>query len=178
MNLIKLRPQPLTDETFAPYGRVISGSMQDKPDFVKESGTTGWRLRLEIAKPLYMTIRTPPGTLTVTRLERHSNVTQTFVPLGGGAAALVVAKSARKDQLPKPEDAAAFLLDGSVGYALHFGTWHSLDRFPVSGTSTTWFAITDSDTQTDLANLQRGTSLYTEVIDLAATWGAFVEIDP
>lgn len=174
---MKLRPQPLDDDAFAPYGRLIGWQRQGEPDFINEGGTAGWRLRLKIAKPLYMVLRTLPGTRIVTKLERHLNVAQTFLPLGGSKAALVVARPTRDDELPKAEDAAAFLLDGSVGYALHIGTWHSLDRLPVSEAATLWFMITDSDTQADLASVPMGTAVHTEMIHLPTVWGCPIEID-
>lgn len=177
MKSVKLRPQSLTDDAFAPYGRVIGGNAPSEPDFINENGTRGWRIDLQIAKPFYMTLRTAPSSLTVSKLEHHVNVTQTFMPLGGGAAALVVAKPTPRKRRPSAEDLAAFLLDGSLGYALHVGTWHSLDRLPVAGTSTTWLIITDSDTQADLVNVSRGTAAHTEEIDLPAEWGFSVEID-
>lgn len=177
MNPLKLRPQLLTDDAFAPYGKVISGSTRSGPDFVNEGGTTGWRVDLQIAKPLYMIMRTPPGTLTVARLERHINVSQTFLPLGGGRAALVVSRPTLHDPLPRPKETAAFLLDGSVGYAIHVGTWHSLDRLPLAATSTTWLMITDSDTQADLVHVARGTAVHTEVVHLPEAWGFPIEID-
>src|SRR5690554_5549457 len=100
MKACRLKPQLLTKDAFAPYGRVIGGGEEGEPDFINEGGTKGWRADLQIAKPLYMSLQTPPGTQSVAQLERHLNVTQTFLPLGGGAAVLVVAKPAHDNELP------------------------------------------------------------------------------
>lgn len=176
VNILAVKPQPLTEESFAPYGRVIGGGERREPDFNNEGGTKGWRHDLQIEKPLYMTLETPPGTRIVSQLECHLNVTQTFLPLGGGPAALVVAKPTHHG-LPEPDDVAAFLLDGSVGYALHVGTWHSLDRLPTSETATMWLMITDSDTQADLVNVRTETAVHTRTMQLTEKWGFPIEID-
>lgn len=177
MKTIKLKPQLLTSEAFAPYGRVIGGDAHGEPDFANDGGTLGWHIDLKIAKPLYMMLRTPPADRYVNQLERHLNVTQAFLPLGGGMATLAVAKPTDEGRLPKLEDITVFLLDGSAGYALHVGTWHGLDRMPVSDESTMWLMITDSDTQADLANIPKGIAKHTEVVDLPQTFGVSVEID-
>lgn len=176
MDVLKLRPQPMTAEAFAPYGTVINGDRQDEPHYSSDIGTAAWRVDLDVAQPLYIALRTPPSTLLVTQLERHFNVQQTFLPLGGATAALIVARPTSGDDLPGPQDVAAFLLDGSFGYALHVGTWHSLDRLPVTAADTNWFMITHADTQADLANLATGNATHTQVIDLKSIWGMPIEI--
>ncbi len=177
METIKIKPQLLTAEAFAPYGTVIGGEGQGDPDFANDGGTLGWRVDLNIAKPLYMTLRTPPAGRVVTELERHLNLTQAFLPLGGGKATLAVAKPTEGGRLPTPEEVTVFLLDGSVGYALHLGTWHGLDRMPVTDQATMWLMITDADTQADLANVPKGVAKHTEMMDLPQAWGFSIEID-
>jgi len=176
MHTIKLKPQALTREAFAPYGTIIGGATQDKPDFVNDAGTMGWRVDMHIAKPLYMTLRTPPVGRIVTQLERHLNVSQAFLPLGGGKAVLAVAAPTSHDKPPAAQDVRIFLLDGSVGYVLHTGTWHGLDRMPVSDESTLWLMITDADTQADLANIPAGCASHTQMLELPEAWGAAIEI--
>ncbi len=177
MKTITLRPQPLASARFAPYGKVIGEPGHGEPDFVGSSGTQGWKVEMDIAKPLYMALSTPPVGHLVTQLERHLNVTQAFFPLGGGMAALAVAKPTEGDALPGPADVEVFLLDGSVGYVLHKGTWHGLDRVPVTEASTMWLMITDSDTQADLANVPSGGARHTHLLELRQAWNAVIEID-
>ena len=65
-------------------------------------------------------------------MERHFHVSQAFIPLGGEHAVVAVAPpSADRGSVPELEAIRAFLLEGSKGYVLHKGTWHSLDRFPL-----------------------------------------------
>lgn len=172
MKTIVLKPQPLTSELFAPYGKVIGEAGHGKPDFVGSAGTKGWKVEMDNAKPLYMALSTPPVGLIVTQLERHLNVSQAFFPLGGAKAALAVAAPTEGDAPPAPEDVKVFLLDGSVGYVLHKGTWHGLDRVPVTDASTMWLMITDADTQADLANVPSGDARHTHLLELRQAWGS------
>jgi ureidoglycolate hydrolase len=96
-------------------------------------------------------LRTPYLGLRFRTMERHFHVTQAFVPLGGEHAALAVAPpSAPEDRAPRLDAIRAFLLDGTKGYVLHTGTWHSLDRFPLRAPDTCFVMITDHETQQDL----------------------------
>ena len=70
-----------------------------------------------------------------------------------------------------------FLLDGSVGYVLHAGTWHSLDRLAVAPPDTRWVMITDHETAEDLeaAYTGRGGFALTEEVDFAVRFGTTFE---
>src|SRR5947207_2969976 len=63
----------------------------------------------------------------------------------------------------------AVLLDGTKGYALDVGTWHSLDRFPLYPPDTDWVIITDHETQQDLtaAYAGQGGGQLTHEVDYA-----------
>ena len=49
--------------------------------------------------------------------------------------------------IPAPEEVRGFLIDGSAGYVLKRGTWHSLDRYPLSRESSQIVIITGQSTQ-------------------------------
>jgi ureidoglycolate hydrolase len=145
-----LRVEPLTDEAFAPFGQVISAKDR-RPDFETESGTEGWAVDFRAGRPLVMLLRTPYQGLRFSKLERHFGLTQTFLPLGGSPAVVAVAApSEDRTAVPAPQDIRAFLLDGTKGYVLGRGTWHSLDRFPLYAPDTRWVILTDHETQEDL----------------------------
>lgn len=146
----ELRVEPLTEEAFAPFGEIIS-TKERAPDFRTESGTEGWAVDFRSGRPLVMVLRTPYQGLQFSKLERHFDLTQTFLPLGGSPAVVAVAPpSSDRSAIPAPAEVRAFLLDGSKGYALARGTWHSLDRFPVYAPDTRWVIVTDHETQEDL----------------------------
>ena len=59
--------------------------------------------------------------LRFTRLERHFDVTQTFVALGPSASAVAVSAptdASDPDAIPAPDDVRAFLIDKPMGYIL------------------------------------------------------------
>jgi ureidoglycolate lyase len=171
----QLRIEPLTEEAFAPFGQIVSVKNR-APDFKTESGTEGWAVDFRSGTPLVMLLRTPYRPPAFSKLERHFNVTQTFLPLGGSPAVLALAPPASTDdreKIPGPTEVRAFLLDGTKGYALARGTWHSLDRFPLCPPATEWVMITDQETQQDLtaAYGARSQARLTQEIDYAARFG-------
>jgi ureidoglycolate lyase len=172
----QVKIEPLTDEGFAPFGETISAKDR-APDFRSASGTQGWAIDFRAGRPLVMLLKTPYQGLTFTKLERHFNLTQAFIPLGGTPAVLAVAPPSPTEDgetVPPPDQIRAFLLDGTRGYALARGTWHSLDRFPLYPPDTTWVIITDHETQQDLnsAYAGRGGWQLTQEVDYAARFGA------
>jgi ureidoglycolate lyase len=166
--------EPLTDEAFAPFGQIISAKDR-APDFHTASGTRGWAVDFQSGTPLLMLLHTPFRGLSFTKLERHFNVTQTFLPMGGSPAVVAVAPADSGDGArgPAPSDVRAFLLDGTKGYALGRRVWHSLDRYALYPPSTQWVIITDHETQEDLtaAYAGRGAMQFTQEVDFAERFG-------
>lgn len=166
--------EPLTDEAFAPFGQIISA--QDRaPDFHTTSGTRGWAVDFQSGTPLLMLLHTPYQGLSFSKLERHFNLTQTFLPMGGSPAVVAVAPpgSGGRDELPAPSDVRAFLLDGSRGYLLGRGVWHSLDRYPLYPPASQWVILTDRETQEDLTGAYAGQHAMrlTQEVDFAERFG-------
>jgi ureidoglycolate lyase len=121
--------QPLTSESFAPYGTVlavpeggkgrpINGGTSQRFDLVDDMAlaAAGGRPALAIFRAQ---ARSFPH--TIGEMERHALGSQTFVPLGTRRFVLVVA---RAGAAPAAEDLAAFVTDGSQGVLLAPGTWH------------------------------------------------------
>lgn len=177
--LHEVRIEPLTPGAFAPFGRVIA-ARDGAPDYRGASGTQGWHVPFASGKPLLSVLTTPYLGLRCTKMERHLHVSQAFVPLGGAAAALAVAAPTPDRACPRIEDIRAFLLDGSCGYVLHVGTWHSLDRHPLAPPTTTYLMISDHETQADLVASYAGHGRWalTQEIDLERDCGAAVELVP
>ena len=90
--LHELRIEPLTEAAFAPFGQTVSTKAR-APDYRTESGTEGWAVDFHAGRPLVMVLRTPyrgPAP-RFSKLERHFELTQTFLPLGGSPAVVAVA---------------------------------------------------------------------------------------
>ncbi len=181
--------EPLTAEAFAPYGTIID--VRDRPpDYVGASGTEGWHVAFESGRPLVSLLRTPFQGLRFRTMERHFQVSQAFIPLGGAHAAVAVAPpstdregappSGDREGVPPLGAIRAFLLDGTKGYVLHRGTWHSLDRFPLRPPDTRFVMITDHETQDDLtAAYSAGQpAALTQELDLEAVYGVTAELVP
>jgi len=172
----EIQIEPLTAGAFAPFGKLIDVDGRT-PDHVAASGTQGWHVGFESGRPLVSLLRTPFQGLRFRTMERHFHVSQAFIPLGGEHAALAVAPPSEGASLPPLDAIRAFLLDGSKGYVLHRGTWHSLDRFPLRPPDTRFVMITDHETQDDLAAAYAAgkPAVLTQEIDLERALGVTIE---
>ena len=73
--------EQVTGEAFAPYGELIEEPAA--PPVFSNPGLRSWRLDYEASGATdLMVIRHDYRPMTFAKLERHSNVTQCFIPLG------------------------------------------------------------------------------------------------
>ncbi len=176
----EVRLEPLTADAFAPFGRLID-TQSRTPDYLGASGTQGWHVDFTGGRPLVSVLRTPYLGLRFRTMERHFHVSQAFVPFGGEHAAIAVAPpAAPADRAPPLEAIRAFRLDGTKGYVLHTGTWHSLDRFPLRAPDSRFVMITDHETQDDLtaACAAGKPAALTQEVDLETIYGVTIELRP
>ncbi len=171
----ELKIEALTEEAFAPFGEIIAAKDRS-PDFRGPGGTFGWAVDFQSGTPLVMLLRTPYRGLTFKTMERHFNLTQAFIPNGGSPAVVAVAPPTDPDDraaIPRPAAVRAFLLDGTKGYALARGTWHSLDRFPLYPPQADFVIITDRETQGDLEQAYSGAGGWklTQEVDFETALG-------
>lgn len=125
-----LNVEPMTAEAFAPFGEVMEAKARppEARQFFPITCEVNGRTTLDV-------IWQPHAGRQFKLLERHFNVTQTFVPLEGSPAVVAVAPPTDLDDpaaVPRPEDVRAFLIDPTKGFAYKVGTWHSLDRYILS----------------------------------------------
>ena len=115
MEIVRLKVEPMTRESFAPYGVLIDsrGSVEidlgrDKPPSL--TGTTAERrpFRFEF-------------------MARHKRTMQVFSPLVSSQSVIAVAPPG---DVPNIGRIAAFLVNGRLPYAYHKGTWHT-PPFPI-----------------------------------------------
>lgn len=134
--------QRLTRDNFFRFGQVIDAKGAT-PEFINEgtterfpdlasfelgAGTANAVIGIYIANA-----RTFP--LRITKLERHRQASQVFMPLGMHRFVVIVAPGL---EAPDWEQASAFLTSPGQGVSLHRGTWHhglvalnDADRFAV-----------------------------------------------
>jgi len=132
VQIVTLKVQPMTVESFAPYGELIDTVGTVNLDF------GGGRPSL---CPLIAEFR--PFRLDF--IGRHKRTTQTYIPLGGVQSIIVVAPPGdpkSKAALPDATKIAAFLNDGKSAFNLHRGTWH---RTPFPLAKEAKFLVLDRD---------------------------------
>ena len=175
--IVSIPVEPLTEEAFSPYGELLS--VKDRPADFQGVSSVGWKAGFEsTASPAIMLLSSRYVGMQFNLLERHFNVTQTFIPLGGVPSIVAVAAPTPGDEVPQPESLRAFLIDGSAGYVLHKGTWHSLDRYPLRPPSAEIVIITSQDTQQELETVEQHGWKLTQQVDYEAEYGVIFEIIP
>jgi ureidoglycolate lyase len=174
MRVVQVTVSPLTEEAFAPFGEVLAAPERD-PDFTGIS-SAGWRASFESdSPPEVMVYRSRYSGLRFTVLERHLAVTQAFIPLGPVPAVVAVAPPTPGDDPPDPSDVRGFILDGTAGYVLKTGAWHSPDRYPRYPPSADVVIITDRATQHELESLPGGPWARTQAVDYVDRFGVTFE---
>ena len=109
-NTVTVKVQPLTPESFSPYGRVLT---DQREDLIRTHGQFTARL---------MTVRRVPE--TVDHVNMHTDHSQMFVPLAGEKLVVIVAPPDQPADGFDPSSIAAFLTDGTQTFIFHPGTWH------------------------------------------------------
>lgn len=123
-----LKVEMLTAEAFAPFGVVLTedgrkrlpiNTYGDKLDLYRESFASDQPIE-------WFIVKATPRWNGVLFLERHQQLTQTFIPVGGKGFFTVVARpDAREEQgFPALEELHAFFVPGDAPIQLHRGTWH------------------------------------------------------
>jgi len=159
----RLKIEPLTPEAFAPFGVLLDAG---------ERPADRWKLTYDedfsvVGSTKVGVIWEPFAGLTFTRLERHFNVTQAFVPMSGSLSVVAVAAPTDPldpDAIPKPEQVRAFLIDGSIGFRYHVGTWHSLSRFILHPPGATYVIINVDPNPTQVVDYAERSGVSFEVV--------------
>ena len=121
--MIEVKPEPLTEESFAPFGQVIEPNTAKS--FMINEGTTERhhalsRVELDEGSAILSIFRgrSRARPLELKLVERHPLGSQAFVPLQAEPWLVVVASE------PKPEAVRCFLAQGNQGVQYSKGVWH------------------------------------------------------
>ena len=181
--IVEIALEPLTADAFAPYGQLIAPSAE--PPSFEASHLEAWQMDFAVDGEIeLMYVRYIHQKICWTTMERHFNITQSFMALGGAASVMVVADPTDANDrsvLPRPEVVRAFLVDGAQGVILWKGTWHALTRFPVPATGGAFAMITGAATQQELERQNRDGTQFalTQVVDFEREYGVgFAVFDP
>ena len=152
----RLAIEPMTAESFVPFGRLLASSEEPA------------ERRVMTALPFECDGRTtvhaiwqPCAGRSFSRLERHFGVTQTFVQVSGSPSVVCVAPPTDLDDpgaVPRPADVRAFLIDPGRPFAFARGTWHSLDRYVLSPPGATFVILNVDPNPTQIVDYANGTS--------------------
>jgi len=166
---IEIKLEPISAETFAPFGEIIE-KKSSEPIFTGKN-MDSWQVNFSIDGTTALMInRFYYQPLEFSMMERHFHVTQSFLPFGKIPMAMIVSAPTDFDDwssIPKPKDIHAFYLDGTQGVMLWKGTWHALHRFPLDPPHVDLGLITEKETQHELElGLIKGTKpKRTQAID-------------
>lgn len=124
--------RPATRETFAPFGELLSTEGLEPYQRGSSFYATESRLyrpgALVSTRPVeYLIYEAAPRPLQIVFLERHVELTQSFVSLGAQPYVVAVARpGADEDEhgFPALHEIHAFVVPGDAGANLHLGTWH------------------------------------------------------
>jgi ureidoglycolate lyase len=151
MNVVRLKAQPMTRASFAPFGVLIDSRGSVEIDLGQGApsmtGTTAERREFRFDF-----------------MARHRRTMQVFSPLVSSQYVIAVAPP-NDGAAPGVEGVVAFFVDGRLPYAYHKGTWHT-PPFPV-GEWASYLVVDRSGTLDD----------DYELVDLRATRDTSFEIE-
>lgn len=121
---MSIRPEPLTQDAFEPYGQVIETGGH-RPVLINEGSTDKFAdlARLELGsggRPALHIFRARPvqAPFLIRSLECHLQGSQAFMPLHGQPFPIVVASNRSRQAI------RVFISNGRQGVNLKPGTWH------------------------------------------------------
>jgi ureidoglycolate hydrolase len=140
--------QPLTDEAFSKYGKLIRRKPQSEP-LADNPDLTYWEKVVEFEPAIPRTIgllTEKRREMTLTKMERHTKALEWFVPIDGECVACFAEFQNPDDPAEQPDadKVVAFKMDNIAGFVVARGAWH-------------WPAFPITETATQLVNLRRDT---------------------
>ena len=140
---------PITPETFAPFGQVITASADGTPFGAKDA-----HLSLDRGIPRFYIMRLHHRGQRFTTITRHMQCTQCLGSLEGKPWMLGVAPPSSNSQ-PDQDSIQAFRIPGNCFIKLNIGTWHAGPYFEAE--SVDFYNLELSDTNVvdhDTVNLK------------------------
>jgi ureidoglycolate lyase len=128
--VVTIKARRLTRAAFAPFGEVISTEGIDPLERTGFYGDGSGLFRpgvLECDHPAeFLLRRSKIRDFRVRYLERHLELTQTFIPLAGHPFMVVVARPDAREEhgMPAFDEIHAFFVGGDTAVNLYRGTWH------------------------------------------------------
>lgn len=167
----RLAVETVTPEAFAPFGQVLSpqgrkrlpiNTYGDKLDLYRE----GFQSDQPIEWFIFDGAKRWNGVLF---LERHQQLTQTFIPVGGKGFYTVVAPPGAREEngFPALSELRAFFVPGDVAIQMHRATWH---ENPMPQTDQTRMLVTSHSALTLAHQQNPDPALKSLPLDLERRW--------
>lgn len=157
--LIQLPAQPITPESFQPYGQVIFATPDGKPYNSEDA-----QLCLDRGIPRFYIMRLKGKGRRFTSITRHQNCTQCLGSLEGKEWLLAVAPAGGTDH-PTVESIAAFRIPGQCFIKLEIGTWHAGPYFDLDSVDFYNLELSDTNiTDHDTCNLHHCYGVEFEIV--------------
>jgi ureidoglycolate lyase len=124
---LALKAQPLTAEAFAAFGVVLTEAGRKRlPINTYGDALDLYREDFASDQPIeWFIVNGRPRWNGVLFVERHRQLTQTFVPMGKPVLTVVAKPDAREENgFPLLSELHAFLVPGDTAFQIHRGTWH------------------------------------------------------
>lgn len=121
-----------TAENTARFGQLLYAEGEGLPHVYGDSLHTYKVGRLEAAGPVesieyIWTLNHHNRGQRVLYLERHLQITQSFIPLGAPIIAVMAPPDARiENEMPALDEIRAFVIPAFAGFNMHRGTWHEV----------------------------------------------------
>tara|TARA_R110002167_G_scaffold191415_5_gene393855 strand:- start:116 stop:676 length:561 start_codon:yes stop_codon:yes gene_type:complete len=150
---LTLRIEPMTGESFAPFGEVW-----EPPEMPADRRTMTRTGYAHEGQTTVNVIWQPRAGLEFHVLERHFGVTQSFVQLSGAPAVVCVAPPTASDDptdVPDPASVRCFRIDPAKGWSFHRGTWHSLNRFLLEPPGASFLILNSDPNPTQMVDYSR-----------------------
>lgn len=162
----RLKIEPMTAEAFRPFGEVWEAKERppDRRVFFPFDYQIGQH---EPGETVVRVIWQPYEGFFFTQLERHFNVTQSFIPLDGSLSVVAVAPPTDPndpEDVPRPDQVRAFLIDGTVGFGYKVGTWHSLNRYILSPPGASFLMLNVSPNPSEVVDYDKKFGVVFEVV--------------
>ena len=152
----RLDIEPMTAESFAPFGRLLESSGEPAGERVMT------RLAFECdGRTTVHAIWQPYGGRSFSQLERHFGVTQTFAQVSGSPSVVCVAPPTDLDDpgaVPRPEDVRALLIDPGRPVLVRPGHVAFLDRYVLGPPGATFVILNVDPNPTQIVDYADGTS--------------------
>lgn len=134
----KLKFETVTPENFAPFGVILTGASRQRLPINTYGGKMDlYREGFQSDQPTewFIAVFQNRGT-DVLFLERHQQLTQAFIPVGGNGFYTVVARPGAREEngFPALDELRAFWVPGDTAIQIHRATWHENPLVKADGT--------------------------------------------